>query len=66
MAFETVAFLHRMLDQILGFFDSKNVSGYSFVTLIGNKVCYITVEKNDTAVFMLCLDLSLSNKGQII
>ena len=30
------------------------------------KVCYITVEKNDTAAFMLCLDLSLSNKGQII
>ena len=26
---------------------------------------YITVKKNDTAAFMLCLDLSLSNKGQI-
>ena len=35
MAFETVAFLLWILGQILGFFNSKNVSGYSFVTLIG-------------------------------
>ena len=37
MAFEmsTVAFHDHILRNILRFFDSKNVSGYSSVTLIG-------------------------------
>ena len=37
MAFEisTLAFHDRIQGQILRFFDSKNASGYPFVTLIG-------------------------------
>ena len=41
MAFEmsTIAFHDHILWNILRFFNPKNVSGYSFVTLIGMFLC---------------------------
>ena len=98
MTFEmsTVAFHDWIKSQILKFFDSKNISGYSFVTLIGMFLCVsalyfgiLRITMDFTAGlswsvtkvveqsmlhngwekwhhFMLCLDLSLRKKGQII